>query len=92
MADQENTVVLTDDEGQEHEFVVVDILNVEDDEYAILLPVASGDTGAGEAIVLKIGLDDDGNEILYEIEDEDEWQRVAQAWEDALGEEEEEEE
>jgi uncharacterized protein YrzB (UPF0473 family) len=86
MADQENTVVLTDDEGQEHEFVVVDILNVEDDEYAILLPAETIDS-ANEAIVLKIGLDEDGNEILYEIEDEDEWQKVARAWEDALGEE-----
>ncbi|GEA16073.1 MAG: hypothetical protein PWR22_1537 [Moorella sp. (in: firmicutes)] len=86
MADQENTIVLTDDEGQEHEFVVVDILNVEDDEYAILLPVGTSDTEAAEAIVLKIGLDEDGNEVLYEIEDEDEWQRVAEAWADAVDE------
>ncbi|WP_406676504.1 DUF1292 domain-containing protein [Neomoorella carbonis] len=86
MADQENTIVLTDDEGQEHEFVVVDILNVEDDEYAILLPVETGDTEAAEAIVLKIGVDEDGNEVLYEIEDEDEWQRVAEVWADALDE------
>ncbi|MGI9860112.1 DUF1292 domain-containing protein [Moorella naiadis] len=90
MADEENTIILTDDEGHEHEFIVVDILNVEDDEYAILLPAASADN-EGEAIVLKIGLDEDGNEILFEIEDEDEWQRVAQAWEDAVAETEEEE-
>lgn len=90
MADQENTIVLTDEAGQEHEFVVVDILNVEDDEYAILLPTESVDNEAGEAIVLKIGLDDDGSEVLYEIEDEAEWQRVAQAWEEAVAEEEEE--
>ncbi|WP_258359922.1 DUF1292 domain-containing protein [Moorella sulfitireducens (nom. illeg.)] len=89
MADQENTVILTDDEGQEYEFVVVDILKVEDDEYAILLPVEAADTESAEAIVLKIGIDEDGNEVLYEIEDEDEWQRVAEAWADALEEEDE---
>ncbi|BCV21873.1 DUF1292 domain-containing protein [Moorella sp. Hama-1] len=90
MADEENTIILTDDEGQEHEFIVVDILNIENDEYAILLP-AEGADNEGEAIVLKIGLDEDGNEILYEIEDEDEWQRVTQAWEDAVAETDEEE-
>lgn len=90
MADQENTIILTDDEGQEHEFLVVDILNVEDDEYAVLLPVeGNGDNEAAEAIVLKIGVDEDGSEVLYEIEDEDEWQRVVAAWENALEEAEE---
>jgi uncharacterized protein YrzB (UPF0473 family) len=92
MADQENTIVLTDDEGQEHEFIVVDMLNVEDDEYAILLPAESADNEAGEAIVLKIGLDDGGNEVLSEIEDEAEWNRVARAWEEAMDAEEDEDE
>ncbi|AKX94438.1 DUF1292 domain-containing protein [Neomoorella thermoacetica] len=86
MADQENTIILTDDEGHEHEFIVVDVLNLEDDEYAILLPAENAD-GNDEAVVLKIGLDEDGNEILYEIDDEEEWQRVARAWEDAVAEE-----
>lgn len=86
MAYQENTILLKDEEGQEHEFLVVDILEVDDEEYAILLPVV--DT-SGEAIVLKIGKDEEGREILCAIEDEEEWERVAEAWEDLLAEEDE---
>lgn len=83
MADYENTIILTDEEGQEHEFVVVDILEVEDREYAILLP-AEMDVDSGEAIVLKVGHDEDGSEVLYEIDDEAEWEQVARAWEEAI--------
>jgi len=88
MADYENTIILTDEEGQEHEFVVVDILEVEGSEYAILLPAGTGDTG-NEAIVLKVGRDEDGSEVLYEIEDEAEWEQAARAWEEAIAGEEE---
>lgn len=90
MADQENTIILTDDEGQEHEFVVVDILESGDNEYAVLLPVETYNTSS-EAIVLKIGLDEDGKEILYEIEDEEEWEQVVRSWEEAIAGEEDEE-
>lgn len=91
MADYENTIILTDEEGQEHEFVVVDILEAEGSEYAILIP-AEMDDASNEAIVLKIGRDEDGSEVLYEIEDEAEWEQVARAWEEAIAGEEEEEE
>lgn len=92
MADNENTIVLTDEEGNQLEFVVVDVLEVEGSEYAILLPVDMED-GGSEAIVLKVGSDEDGSEVLFEIEDETEWEKVAQAWEEAIaGEEDYEEE
>ncbi|HBT47646.1 MAG TPA: DUF1292 domain-containing protein [Peptococcaceae bacterium] len=89
MACQENTIVLRDEEGQEHEFLVVDILEVDDEEYAVLLPVLDG---ADEALVLKIGTDEEGREVLYAIEDEEEWKRVAQAWDELVDEEDYEEE
>lgn len=87
MADKEDTLIITDDEGAEHEFIVVDILEVEENEYAILLPVEMDDTGA-EAIVLKIGKDEKGKDILLEIDDEEEFRKVAEAWEIAVGDEE----
>ncbi|MGI9952980.1 DUF1292 domain-containing protein [Moorellaceae bacterium AZ2] len=86
MACQENTILLRDEEGQEHEFFVVDILEVDDEEYAVLLPVVDS---SEEAIVLKIGRDEEGREVLYEIDDEEEWERVAEAWADLIDEEEE---
>ncbi len=86
MADYENTILLTDEEGQEHEFIVVDILEVKDKEYAILLPAEMVDDNA-EAIVLKVEHDEDGCETLCEIDDETEWEQVAQAWEELVDEE-----
>ncbi|MCG0277734.1 MAG: DUF1292 domain-containing protein [Thermanaeromonas sp.] len=77
MADQETTILLEDEEGQEHEFLVVDILELDGEQYVILLPVEEmGD----EALVLKVGWDEEGKEVLYEIESEEEWERVAEAW------------
>lgn len=77
MADQETTILLEDEEGQEHEFLVVDILELDGEQYVFLLPVEEmGD----EALVLKVGWDEEGKEVLYEIESEEEWERVAEAW------------
>jgi len=77
MADQENTILLEDGEGQEHEFLVEDILALDGEQYVILLPV---EETKDEALVLKIGWDEEGKEVLCEIESEEEWERVAEAW------------
>ncbi len=87
--EQESTVVLTDEEGNEHEFMVVDILEVEGSEYAILLPMTGDEVQEEEeAIILKIETDEEGEELLVSIEDDNEWDKVAQAWEEMLAEEE----
>lgn len=84
MNDQGNTIVLTDEEGREHEFFVVDVMEVDGEEYAVLISALSAPDTEAEAVILKIGLDDEGNEVLYEIEDKEEWERVAAAWEEAM--------
>jgi uncharacterized protein YrzB (UPF0473 family) len=80
---EENVLTLTDDEGNEHAFTVIDIIEVNDTEYAILFPheEADGDDEEEkEAIILKITKDEEGNEVLVSIEDDDEWEEVADAW------------
>jgi uncharacterized protein YrzB (UPF0473 family) len=91
---EDRKVVLMDEEGVEHEFEVLDILEVDGAEYAILFPVEEGDNEdeADEAIILKIGVDENGEEILYEIEDDEEWEKVADAYDSMLEDEVEEEE
>lgn len=74
-------ITLLDEEGQEHNFELIDIIEVEENEYAILLPP---EEDAEEAIVLKRTQDEEGNEILMDIEDEEEWQKVAAAWEELM--------
>ncbi len=89
MTERENTIVLTDEEGNEQEFEVIDLLEVDDSEYAILLPVDEEDD---QAMIFRIDVDENGEDILVEVEDDDEWERVAQYWEELMGEEPEEDE
>jgi uncharacterized protein YrzB (UPF0473 family) len=88
----EDKVVLTDEEGNEHEFFVVDVLELKGNEYVILLPAEAGDEEEDEAIILKVGVDENGEEVYFDIEDDAEWEAVAKAWEEMMEEEEEDEE
>ncbi|HIE13509.1 MAG TPA: DUF1292 domain-containing protein [Desulfotomaculum sp.] len=80
MADELEVITLVDEDGKEHNFEVLDILEVDGLEYAILLPVVQ-DEEAAEAIILKFSQDEEGNEILVDPEDE-EWEKVADFWEE----------
>jgi uncharacterized protein YrzB (UPF0473 family) len=84
VTEQEEVITLIDEEGTEHDFTVVDIINVDESEYAILLPVEEEND---EAIILKFTHDEEGNELLVDIEDDEEWEKVADAWEETLAEE-----
>jgi uncharacterized protein YrzB (UPF0473 family) len=81
MADE--VITLVDEEGVEHDFNVLDILEVEGIEYAILIPLGDEEQG-DEVVIFKFTEDEEGNEILVEIEDE-EWEKVADAWQDKVG-------
>ena len=91
MSEQENNqveanqiITLTDDEGNEHEFEVLDLLEIDDKNYAILMTNGSED---GEASILRLEKDEDGNDILVTIEDDAEWEKVAEAYDTLLFEE-----
>lgn len=81
--EEEEVIVLTDDDGEEHEFNLIDTITVSDKEYAILQPA-----GEEEAIILRFGIDDEGNEVLFDIEDDEEWERVADTWQEMAEEDE----
>ena len=75
--EEDEVIVLTDDEGKEHEFNLIDTITVNDKEYAILQPAEEE-----EAIILRFGIDDEGNEVLFDIEEDEEWEKVADAWQE----------
>ncbi|BAF59247.1 MAG: DUF1292 domain-containing protein [Pelotomaculum sp.] len=85
MTETEEVITLVDEEGVEHDFTVIDIIEVDGSEYAILLPM---EDECEEAIILKLTHDENGNELLVDIEDDEEWEKVADAWEEMLAEEE----
>jgi len=80
---KEDIVTLVDEDGNEHEFAVVDIIEVDDKEYALLMPAegeGEGDEESEDVLVLRF--EDDS---LVMIEDEAEFNRVVKYLED-LGE------
>lgn len=81
MNPEENVITLTDDEGNEENFTLIDVLELNDERYAILLPLGEeeSDEEEIEAIILKFSKDEEGNDMLVSIEDE-EWEEVADAW------------
>jgi uncharacterized protein YrzB (UPF0473 family) len=99
MADEawmdEDHVILTDEDGKEHTFEVVDVIEVESKEYAILAPAEGEEEEidpSGEAMIFRIDHDGEGEQVLVEIEDDDEWERVAAEYDRLVEEEEDEEE
>ena len=83
--EHDEIITLIDKNGEEKDFTVIDILEMDGSEYAILLPV---DEESDEAIILKFAEDEEGNEILVDIEDDEEWEKVADAWEEMMAQEE----
>jgi uncharacterized protein YrzB (UPF0473 family) len=71
-------ITLTDEEGKEVEFDVVTKLDIEDNEYFIVVPAGEEDL---DAIALKVVEDEEGNEVLVSVDDEDEFNMVADAYE-----------
>ncbi|QIB26488.1 DUF1292 domain-containing protein [Caloranaerobacter azorensis] len=78
MTDRHETITLIDDEGNEIEFEVIATFDIEEREYAVLLPVNEEED---EAYILKIEYDEDGNMILVNIEDKSEFDDAAAVYE-----------
>ncbi|MEW5784827.1 MAG: DUF1292 domain-containing protein [Bacillota bacterium] len=85
-------VTLVDEEGNEHDFTIIDIFPVNLKQYAILVPVNYEAEQEDEEInldddayIFRIDLDEEnGEETLVEVEDEAEWNQVALEWENRI--------
>lgn len=72
--DLDNIVILNDEEGNEVKFEFLDLVELNEEEYVILLPVNDeGEEDEGEVVILKIeDTDDDSEEESYVgVEDEE---------------------
>ena len=82
---EKDVISLLDEEGREHEFEIVDALEVEDRQYLALVPLYDESQAeealedSGELVILRVSdeEDEDGEQYLDAIEDEDEYNRVA---------------
>lgn len=70
----DNIVILNDEEGNEVKFEFLDLIELDEEEYVVLLPVTEeGEEEEGEVVILKVeDTDEDADEESYvSIEDEE---------------------
>ena len=71
----DNIIILNDEDGKEVKFEFLDLIELDDEEYVVLLPMAEdGEEEEGEVVILKVEDNDDENsdeESYVSIEDED---------------------
>lgn len=81
---------LTDEDGNEHEFELMDVMEVDDSVYYALVPYTEDPDAMleedTELVVLKGGKDDDGTDFLATIEDDDEYDRIGHMFIDRISE------
>ncbi|MEW6242684.1 MAG: DUF1292 domain-containing protein [Bacillota bacterium] len=100
---EDEVIVLTDEDGREEQFILLDMIEVDGATYAILKPLDEGtfdeeseesefDDDVEEVFVYRVEIDEAGEQQYVEIEDDEEFEKVAEAWESLQEEEFEDEE
>ena len=82
--EQEMTVTLTLDDDTEVECVVLTIFNAGEHEYIALLPMEGADSEEGEVYLYRYSETEDGTPNLDNIEDDDEYEIVAESFDELL--------
>ena len=83
---EKDVISLLDEDGKEHEFEIVDALELEGKQYLALVPPYDESQAeetledSGELVILQVSeeTDEDGEQYLDAIEDEDLYNRVAE--------------
>lgn len=88
MEQEEVTVTLTLDDGSQLECVVLTIFDAVKREYIALLPMDGQEAEEGEVYLYRYSEDADGNPSLENIEDDEEYEIVAEAFDELLDEQE----
>lgn len=81
---EEMTVTLTLDDGRELECVVLTIFEAGEREYIALLPMEGEEAEEGEVYLYRYSEDEAGQPNLENIEDDDEYEIVADAFDELL--------
>ncbi len=81
-------VTLSDDDGKEYTFEVLDAIETDTGRYLAMLPVYDNPqdqlNDSGELVIVKVGEEENGDEYYYEIEDDDEYETIADAFVERL--------
>lgn len=76
----DNIVILNDEDGNEVKFEFLDLVELDEEEYVVLLPVTEeGEEDEGEVVILKVEDNDDeesDEESYVSVDDEDTLNKV----------------
>lgn len=81
---------LTDEEGNELEFELIDTAEYQGVTYYAMIPAdaeGENDDGFQEYVILKMEKDEDGEDMLVTLEDDEEFDNVADIFDDRFSEE-----
>lgn len=86
MEENENIVTLIDENDEEKDFEIIMTLEMEGKEYTILMPLEEEEQEEEEAYVFRIENQGVGEDdfVLVSIEDDEEYQKVVDAYESIL--------
>ena len=82
--DEEKTVNITLDDGTDLECVVLTIFEAADKEYIALLPLDGNEAEDGEVYLYRYSEDAEGNPDIQNIESDEEYEIVADAFDEFL--------
>ena len=80
-------VTVVDEEGNEHQFEIVDAIETDDGRYVALLPIYENPADRvdddGELVILAVK-EENGEDIMVTIDDDDEFEEIAEIFEERL--------
>ena len=82
---EDNIIVLNDENGEESRFEFLDLIDLDDEEYVVLLPADdTEDEGAGEVVILKVEDSEEGSDVesYVSVDDEETLNRVFDIFKD----------
>lgn len=89
MTNQEtNWITLVDEEGHEHRFNLLNVIEVEELKYAVMVPEIQTNNEEEEAVIFRIETDQEGEEVLVDIDDDDEFAKVCEVLDEMIDEDE----
>ena len=82
-----NIVSVLDEDGNEHQFELLDAIETDDGRYVALLPIytdaEAAIEGDGELVILAV-VNDEGEDLLVPIEEDETFEEIAEIFEERL--------
>ena len=71
MEELDNIIVLNDEDGNEVQFEFLDLIEYDEEEYVVLLPMEESEDDAGEVVILKVEDTEAEEESYVSVDDEE---------------------